>query len=54
MLKTTVSVFVGILLAVGAFLYIRMEIKDHARLNEVVNFLNSQIQAAQPLPAVTK
>jgi hypothetical protein len=55
MFKTTVAVFLGLLLAVGAFLYIRMEVRDHKRLNDVIEFLNSQIQkSAQPLPTQTK
>lgn len=51
MLKTTASVFLGLLLAVGVFLYVRMEARDHKRLNDVVEFLNKQIEkSAQPLP----
>lgn len=51
MLKHIASVFIGVLLAVGLFLYIQMEVRDHKRLNQVVDFLNSQIQkSAKPLP----
>lgn len=55
MLKTTIGVFLGVLLAVGVFLYVRMEVRDHKRLNDVVEFLNATIQkSTQPLPANTK
>lgn len=55
MLKTIVGVFLGVLLAVGVFLYVRMEVRDHRNLNQVIQFLNASIQKSnQSLPANTK
>jgi len=49
MFKTIASVCVGVLLAIGLFLVIRVEVKDHQRLNAVVEFLNQSIQNSQAL-----
>lgn len=47
-MKTIAQVATGILLAVGVFLYARMEVRDHKALVQVVNYLNQAIAASQP------
>lgn len=50
MIKTITGVSIGILVAIGIFLYVRMEVREHRTLNQVVQFLNQSIQKSQALP----
>lgn len=50
-IKTTIAVFIGILLGAGVIFGAYIVAKDHALLKEVVVFLNKSIEAQNAVKA---